>query len=358
MRSGLKKRWLVDCSGLQYWQFVRSYLSSMAMACPRRMISKCLAQLHPALAVIVLLCTSLEHSWQAAAAERRPSTCKFSPYLTRTATAVTGPRSLRLDDGTEVVLQGILPPSKLDHRSVAESWSLPAKTAKALVQATVGRTIELSGNARNRDRYGRRIAHVHVRTNAHKLWLQAFLAQTGLARVADGEIKDKCKSAILLRAENAARDKQVGLWSDAGYAIKDASKPWQILRYRSTFQIVEGRVRAVARVRSRVYVNFGRQWKRDFTIGVRSRLAKKLRISGLRLEQLKGRRIRIRGWIDRRGGPFIELTSASQISLVPSRKLAGRPAESAGPLPNPSPVPTHQDKQKRPGFRKPDAFDL
>ncbi|MEM9355697.1 MAG: thermonuclease family protein [Pseudomonadota bacterium] len=272
----------------------------------------------------------------------------------RTATAVTGPRSLRLDDGTEVVLEGLLPPSRLDHRSVPQDWSLPEKAVEALAQAAVGRSIELSGRPKQRDRYGRRLAQVHIQSSQGPLWLQAYMVQTGQARVAIRGIHDACKIKALLRGETVARDKRLGLWSGAGYAIRRADKPFELLRYRSTFQIVEGRVRAIAQVRSKIFVNFGRQWKRDFTIGVRRRFAKKLRVAGLKLEQLKGRKIRVRGWIERRGGPYIELRKSEQISLVPNPKLAGsvRDKERAAT------VPTHEGKEKRPAYQGSDVLDL
>ena len=280
--------------------------------------------------------------------------CSFSTFMTRTATAVTGPRSLRLDDGTEVVVAGILPPSKLDHPSVSETWALPARTAKALSEATIGRTIELSGNERARDRYGRRIAQIRVLSGQHQLWLQAYLARTGAARVLIKGTDDICKANALLRHEQAARGRSAGLWADAAYAIRKASKPWELLRYRSTLQIVEGRVWNVSRVRSRIYINFGKNWRRDFTIGIRRKVGKKLRVSGLTLEQLKGRNIRVRGWIQRRGGPYVQLHRAAQISLAPGKKIAGD-------LPKGQtrrPLPAYQPKQKRPTFAKPDAIDL
>ena len=280
--------------------------------------------------------------------------CDFPINLTRTATAVTGPRSLRLGDGSEVVLQGILPPSKLDHRSVAENWNMPEKATRALAQAAVGRSIELSGSAKTRDRYGRRVAQVHVQANTGRLWLQAYLVQTGQARVAVQEIKEACRSGALLQVEERARSSGLGLWKEAGYAIKSANKPWELMHARSTLQIIEGRVRSVARVRSRIFVNFGRQWKKDFTIGIRGRLAKKLRVGGLTLQQLRGKKIRLRGWLERRGGPFVHLHSPAQLSLAPRQKLAGE-TRAQEPVIT---VPTIERKQKRPALGKPDVLDL
>ena len=304
--------------------------------------------------ILFALCSSSLAQNQYASASTFGQDCSFSTFMTRTATAVTGPRSLRLDDGTEVVVAGVLPPSKLDHPSVPEIWPLPGHSAKALSDATIGRTIELSGNESMRDRYGRRVAQIRILSGQHRLWLQAYLVRTGAARVLIRNINDVCKAGALLRHEQKARGRSAGLWADAGYAIRKASKPWELLRYRSTLQIVEGRVRNVSRVRSRIFINFGKNWRRDFTIGVRQKVAKKLRVSGLTLEKLKGRKIRVRGWIQRRGGPYVQLHKATQISLVPDKKIAGKLPKNQSR----NPFPAHQPKQKRPTFAKPGAIDL
>lgn len=279
--------------------------------------------------------------------------CSFSRFMTRTATAVTGPRSLRLDDGTEVVVAGILPPSKLDHPSVSKTWALPARTAKALSEATIGRTIELSGNERARDRYGRRIAQIRVLSGQHQLWLQAYLARTGAARILIKGTDDICKANALLRHEQAARGRSAGLWADAAYAIRKASKPWELLRYRSTLQIVEGRVWNVSRVRSRIYINFGKNWRRDFTIGIRRKVGKTARIRSDigAVERSKHPRSRMDPT------PWRPLCSTPQSRPDQSRTWQ----KIAGDLPKGQtrrPLPAYQPKQKRPTFAKPDAIDL
>ena len=44
-----------------------------------------------------------------------------------------------------------------------------------------------------------------------------------------------------------------------------------LARLRHTFQIIEGRVFDVKRVRNRTYINFSKHWKSDFTIVVEGR---------------------------------------------------------------------------------------
>jgi hypothetical protein len=58
----------------------------------------------------------------------------------------------------------------------------------------------------------------------------------------------------LLKAEDEARTAKRGLWADAFYRVRTSDA---LGRDIGTFQLVEGKVAAVAVRRNRVYVNFG-----------------------------------------------------------------------------------------------------
>jgi hypothetical protein len=90
-----------------------------------------------------------------------------------------------------------------------------------------------------------------------------------------------------------------------------------LLRYRSTYQLVEGKVRDAAEVRGRIYLNFGENWREDFTITVQPTNKRVFDEAGMKLTDLKGRRVRVRGWIERRGGPLIEIYHPSQLEVLP-----------------------------------------
>ena len=71
-----------------------------------------------------------------------------------------------------------------------------------------------------------------------------------------------------------------------------------------------------ARIRGRVYLNFGDDWKTDFivTIGVPAR--RMFREVGTDPLSLEGKRIRLRGWPKRYNGPMIAVTHPEQIEVV------------------------------------------
>ena len=72
----------------------------------------------------------------------------------------------------------------------------------------------------------------------------------------------------MLALERGARTAELGLWANAAYAIRPALRSRELMRLRSTFQVVEGRVAAVAEIKGATYFNFGADWHTDFTAGM------------------------------------------------------------------------------------------
>lgn len=65
-----------------------------------------------------------------------------------------------------------------------------------------------------------------------------------------------------------------------------------------------------------IYVNFGRRWRRDFTVTILKRQQRAFAATGVELKQHEGRRIRVRGWIEQRCGPIIAAEAPEQIEFV------------------------------------------
>jgi micrococcal nuclease len=83
-----------------------------------------------------------------------------------------------------------------------------------------------------------------------------------------------------------------------------------------TFQVVEGVVVEAATVRGRIYLNFGRDYRTDFTVVIDEDDLDAFEDAGLAPETLAGRRIRVRGWIDMYNGPMIAVTHPEQIEVL------------------------------------------
>ncbi len=163
------------------------------------------------------------------------------------------------------------------------------------------------------DRHGRRLAHVF----SGSLWLQRELVARGLAAVAPPLVSRK-RALALLRLERLARLSEPGLWA------RTAARPVAAGRARTVldrFALVEGRVLTVARGFRSNFVNFGDDWREDFTIYL-----KRGRISrAFPPESLEGQRVRVRGWVFYSNGPAIDLADPLYLEVL-GRQDRSQPA--------------------------------
>ena len=241
--------------------------------------------------------------------------CVLTPGPTRAVARVLDGETLSLDDGTEVRLIGALSPRPLEAAADVSFWSPEREAIAELTRVVLGRSVELAFAERRTDRYGRLLAHAFVRFDTERIWVQAHMLRAGHARTYSVPDSAACMDELMAH-ERFAREARKGLWDHAAYQIRSAERTRELLRWRSSFQIVEGRVLRVASVRGQVFLNFGEDWREDFTASVRRRLQS----SNLDFNALEGRRVRVRGWIERRAGPAIDIHHHSQIEIIEDRE--------------------------------------
>ncbi|MGZ5829867.1 MAG: thermonuclease family protein, partial [Xanthobacteraceae bacterium] len=95
--------------------------------------------------------------------------------------------------------------------------------------------------------------------------------------------------------------------------------PAAILAARGRFAIVEGKVLSVRDSGGTVYLNFGRRWTEDFTVTILKRITAKFVAAGIDPKKLEGRRVRVCGYVEERGGPWIEAAMPEQIEIADGR---------------------------------------
>ena len=117
----------------------------------------------------------------------------------------------------------------------------------------------------------------------------------------------------MLVIEHRARSARLGIWSHPRYRVRAASEADASL---GSFQLVEGRVKAAAVVRGRGYLNFGDDWREDFTVSIGPRDRRRFENEGIAIEDYEGRLVRVRGWVDSFNGPMIEATHPEQIEVL------------------------------------------
>ena len=229
--------------------------------------------------------------------------CNPEAVDSATVRAVADGRTLTLTDGREVRLAGIEVPNENEAGAAARA---------ALDKLVTGRNIRLLKMGLETDRYGRFTGGIAAVDGKP---IQLELLEKGHVLVAASAGDATCAAAFLT-AEKAARTAGAGLWGTAYYAAKDAGDPAAILAFRGRFALVEGNVLSVRESGGTIYVNFGRRWTEDFTVTALKRNERTFSDAGLPLKKLEGRRVRIRGTVEERGGPWIEARHPAQIEIV------------------------------------------
>ena len=207
---------------------------------------------------------------------------------------------LELVDGRSIRLAGIRVPATVAGQAQA-----------LLAELVANRALRLGTSPAPFDRYGDLVAQVE---RADGLWLQGALLERGLAQVRTRP-DEVARAAAMLGLEQAARAAGRGLWRQPGLAARPAD---QLADAIGSFQIVQGRVLRVAPTEDYVYLNFGQDWRSDFTLRLRrAELDASFARSPVDVLALAGRRVEVRGFVLNAGGPLIELSHPEQIQVLP-----------------------------------------
>ena len=75
-------------------------------------------------------------------------------------------------------------------------------------------------------------------------------------------------------------------------------------------------MRDLATVKRCTYLNFGADGRSDFTVSVTPRDRRRFADGPVKLVDIKGRLVRVRGWLGWRNGPIIEATHPEQIEVL------------------------------------------
>ncbi len=214
-----------------------------------------------------------------------------------------------LGDGREVRLVGIQAPKLPLGRPGFAKWPLADEARARLAALTLDKRVDLYHGGRRVDRHGRALAHL---VDAEGRWMQGAMLEAGLARVytfAD----NRALADRMLALEREARAAGRGIWADPYYRVRTPGETHGLI---DSFQIVTGRIVSAAVVRGRGYLNFGPDWRTDFTVYVPPKARRLFEEEGIDLHALEGRRVRVRGWIDSYNGPEIVATHPEQIEIL------------------------------------------
>ena len=232
-------------------------------------------------------------------------------------TAVIDPQTVQLKDGTIVRLAGVDFPD-FDTENPGP-FSLTA--VDILRDMIVGKTVlmyqTVDKDQGRVNRMGQEIAQIQRQDD--KAWVQGTLLALGLARARTTQSNPEMAQQMYDLEQTAMTDK-IGLW-EKDYKILT---PEEAVNHESSFQIVEGKIESVALKQNRIYLNFGGNWKTDFTVSIApedKRLFTKQKHDPL---QWSGKYVRVRGWVESYNGPYIEINHPQAIEMKiddPAQKI-------------------------------------
>lgn len=230
------------------------------------------------------------------------------PQNAKVAAVIDGD-TLALESGERVRLLDINTTEIAHNGEAAQEGSAEGK--KALTDLVLGKQVRLEYGPRERDVYRRLLAHIYLSDGT---WVNAALVKQGWAHVYTFP-DNQLHGDALLPLENIARASKSGIWALPRWKIIDAEvccKDEEIGR----FELVRGKVIKVIPVDGRVYLNFGRDWKTDFTVMIGKKDVKRFKKQKIDPESYLGKTVLVRGFTAPVNGVMIRVTHPQQLEVL------------------------------------------
>lgn len=225
--------------------------------------------------------------------------------------AVIDPLRVQLQDGRIVQLAGIdIPDNDASNPGPLASAAFTQLQNLLLnKQATLYQT--KNENEGRRNRMGHYLGHLE--THADKFWVQGFLLKNGLARILPSPEQVEMAPAMIA-LEDEARTHKRGLWADEKYNVLT---PETADKAMNQWAVVEGTITKTGMSNNTIFLNFGEDWRRDFTIGIEGTVRRDMAKRDLNGLNFVGKKVRVRGWVENYNGPYIKLSHAVWLDILP-----------------------------------------
>lgn len=223
--------------------------------------------------------------------------------------AVTDGDTLTLDTGGVVRLVGIQAPKLALGRPNFKPWPLAEESRAALQKLTQGRTVQMGFGGARTDRHRRTLAHLYRQPDG--VWVQGEMLRLGLARVYTFS-DNRALAPEMLALEHEARAAGRGIWAHDSYVVRS---PEKLDGMDNSFQLVQGKVYKFAKISDYMFLNFGADYKTDFTVVIDRRDWPSF-AAIIDLQAFAGKTVRVRGWLEQWNGPMLRITHPEQIEVI------------------------------------------
>ncbi len=227
-----------------------------------------------------------------AAGADAPMPAALSNCGSATIRSVESTATLVAANGDRIQLASVKMPELWPASAAYGSWPHAAWAHKNLESRTRGKTVELfcEGEAISFD--GQKIAHILLPTGE---WLQQQLVREGAAYVFTR--RDHTAGLAQLYAdEDSARANSLGVWQTTKIVVADSQANNEGMR-TGWFQIIRGTVLDVATVRRQTFLNFGADWRKDFTAEIPARALRAFKKAGMDPLTFQAKYLEVRGWV-------------------------------------------------------------
>lgn len=211
-------------------------------------------------------------------------------------------------NGETVRLLAINTPEKRGRNDKPEPFALQA--TKALKDLITQQQVTLKFDNAPQDRYGRTLAHVYLPKGQ---WVNEAMIASGLAHVYSFP-DNQSHLNYLLAIEAQARQAEKGLWATPRWAVKNAHTAFTKNQI-GQFHLVSGKVRDVAQVKGTVYLNFGTDWRTDFTAEIPAEAQAYFNFSDFE-KYFQGKEVLVRGRLKPVNGVLITVSHPAQIERL------------------------------------------
>ncbi len=246
---------------------------------------------------------------------------------TKAISTVFSGHVVRVIDGDTLVLDGDRRVRLLDINTPEMNYDTgtPEPYAQnatdALRRMVFGQYVTVQTGRKAKDGYGRWLGHVYMRTaNGGSAWVNGTLVREGYAHVYS--FADNAMYTHELGAYEAiARANKRGLWSLPQWQVRKADECCARDDI-GTFKLVQGTIRNAAHVKrsngGRTYLNFGKNWKTDFTVMIADNDRRWFKRAGIDdiIGHYKGKTVRVHGFLQPVNGVQVRVTHPAQIEIV------------------------------------------
>lgn len=230
----------------------------------------------------------------------------------KTVQTIVNATTLTMGDNSIIRLDGILIPDQYTPNN--QDSPIHTQALTLIEEHFAGKSVRAYYDRALREPPKDRSRHLLAQlvNDKDNIWAQKLLLETGLAVYWPSETT--ASIASYLRAyENVARTGKIGLWANEQYTPRT---PENVKANSFQMQIVEGKPTRIATVRDMIYVNFGQNWREDFTVNIPQNLRKAFAKHGEKPISWQGKLLRIRGFVEDYNGPMIKIDSPEQIEII------------------------------------------